>query len=78
MTRALVAEFDDADRFIAALKVSRAEGLEPVDALMPFHIPEAAKFLAGRSPPIRLIMAIAGFGMAILAYALQWYSAVVA
>jgi hypothetical protein len=76
--RALVAEFDNADRFIAALKVSQTEGLTPVDALMPFHIPEAARFLAGRVPPIRLIMAAAGFGVAILAYALQWYSAVVA
>lgn len=78
MTRALVAEFDDADRFIAALKASQARGLKPIDALMPFLVPEAARCLAGRFPPIRPIMAIAGFGMAILAYALQWYSAVLA
>jgi hypothetical protein len=78
MTRALVAEFDDADRFIAALKTSKAEGLTPLDALMPFHISQAAELLAGRFPPVRLVMGAAGFGMAILAYALQWYSAVIA
>ena len=79
MTRALVAEFDDADRFIAALKASKAEGLKR-DSMRSCRsmIPEAARCSAGRFPPVRPIMAIAGFGMAVFAYALQWYSAVVA
>ena len=78
MTRALIAEFDDADRFLTALKISKAEGLPAFDALTPFHMPQAAELLAGPIPPVRLIMAIAGFGMAIFGYALQWYSAVIA
>jgi hypothetical protein len=78
MTRALIAEFDDADRFLAALKISKAEGLSAFDALTPFHMPQAAELLAGHIPPVRLIMAIGGFGMAIFGYALQWYSAVIA
>lgn len=78
MTRALIAEFDDAGRFLAALRVSKTEGLGAFDALMPFHMPEASDLLAGRIPSVRPIMALGGFGMAIFAYALQWYSAVVA
>jgi hypothetical protein len=78
MTRALIAEFDDAGRFVAALRALRSEGLAPFDALMPFHIPEAAAAIPVRAASIRLIMAAAGFGTAIFAYALQWYSAVVA
>ena len=45
MTRALIAEFDDADRFLAALKLSKAEGLPAFDALTPFHMPQAAELL---------------------------------
>ena len=78
MTRALVAEFDDAERFLAALRLAKTEGLGAFDALMPFHMPEAADLLARRIPPVRLIMALGGFGTAIFAYALQWYSAVIA
>jgi hypothetical protein len=78
MTRALVAEFDDADRFLAALRSAKAEGLAAFDALTPFYMPEAAELLAGRIPPVRVIMALGGFGMAIFAYLLQWYSAVIA
>jgi hypothetical protein len=39
MTRALVPEFDDADRFSAALKISKIESLKAFDALMPLHFP---------------------------------------
>ena len=77
MTRALVAEFDDADRFLAALEASKTEGLKAFDALTPFHMPEAAKLLSGKVAPVRLVMAIGGFGMAACAYLLQWYSAVI-
>jgi hypothetical protein len=78
MTRALIAEFDDVDRFIEALRALKSDGVAPLDALMPFHVPEAAVLVPGRATPLRFIMAVAGFGTAIFAYALQWYSAVAA
>jgi hypothetical protein len=78
MIPALVAEFDDADRFIAALKAARAAGLTPFDAMAPFDVPEMAGLVSGGAALVRAIMAGAGFGVAIFAYALQWYSAVVA
>jgi hypothetical protein len=78
MTRALITEFDDAGRFLAALRVAKTERLAAFDALMPFHMPEAVELLATRCPSVRLIMTAAGFGTAILAYALQWYSSVLA
>jgi hypothetical protein len=79
MTPVLVAEFDQAERFIEAMRKLDRQGRRPVDALMPFHIPEAAEIISGgRRPPTRLIMALGGFGMAAFAYGLQWFSAAVA
>jgi hypothetical protein len=41
--RALVAEFDDADRFLEALHALKKDGLTPFDALAPFHLEEAVE-----------------------------------
>ena len=62
MTRALIAEFDDADRFLAALKISKAEGLPAFDALTPFHMPQAAELLAGHFPRFGSSWRSAGLG----------------
>jgi hypothetical protein len=78
MTRALIAEFDDVGRFIEALRALKSDGVALLDALMPFHVPEAAVLVPGTATPLRVIMSVAGFGTAIFAYALQWYSAVAA
>lgn len=78
MTRTLIVEFDDAARFLSGLQASKTGGLALFDALMPFQIPEAASYFPSRALPVRPIMAVAGFAVAALAYALQWYSAVVA
>jgi hypothetical protein len=78
MIRALVAEFDDDGRFIEALRALKSDGVAPLDALMPFHVAEAVALIPGSATPIRFVMSVAGFGTAIFAYALQWYSAVAA
>ena len=78
MIRALVAEFDDADRFVKALRALKKDGLTPFDALAPFNLEEAVEVMPCQGAHICPIMAIAGFGVAIFAYALQWFSAVVA
>jgi len=79
MTPVLVAEFDSAERFVAAVKAFVDEGRPPLDGLMPFHIPEVGEMLAGgRRTSIRPIMAAAGFGMAAFGFALQWFSATIA
>jgi hypothetical protein len=79
MTRVLVAEFDQAERLIVAVRKLVDEGRPPLDALMPFHIPEVGELLSdGRGPAIRRTMAAAGFGMAAFAFGLQWFSATIA
>jgi hypothetical protein len=79
MNRALIAEFDDAVRFAEAVRTLERGGAKPLDALTPFPMPEVASAIIGDGPsPIRAIMALAGFGAAIFAYLLQWYSAVFA
>ena len=76
MTRVLVAEFDRADRFVEALRALDAEHCGPLDIMTPFPLPEAAALVGGKDPPLRVIMATAGFGMAALAYGVEIYSAV--
>jgi hypothetical protein len=73
---ALLAEFDDPDSLVHAVRRSRAD-YRDVDAYAPYSVeglPEALGFTSDRIPLLALLGGIVG---AVGAYFLQWYTAVV-
>lgn len=72
----LLAEFRTPEALLRALHLARAAGHRPLDALTPFSIDGLPEALTRPSGRIRPAMALAGFGAAALAYAVQWWSAV--
>ena len=74
--KALVATFLTADAIAAAADRVRGDGFPLLDALTPYPLPGLLDRV-GRTPAgVRVPMAIGGFGAAVGAYALQYYSAV--
>jgi hypothetical protein len=74
---ALLAEFEDAEKLVAATARATEAGYRKVDAYAPFSVPglaDALGFRKDRVAPVTLIGGIIG-GIGI--YFLQWYSAVV-
>ena len=78
MTRLLAAEYNSSEGFLRALETIRERGLAPEDVIVPFRMEELDELLPQSLPPLRPIMAAAGFGVALFAFALQSYSAMVA
>jgi hypothetical protein len=76
MIAPLLAEFDRAERLLAATRRLRRDGHHPLNAFTPFRIPELEDVIAPAHPPIRLLMLAGGVAMAAFAFWLQWYSAV--
>jgi hypothetical protein len=72
----LLAEFRDADTLLEAARRARAAGLAGLDAHTPFEVEGLAEALGLRGSRVRVVMLVAGLGMAAFAYWLQWYSAV--
>ncbi len=73
-----VAEFFTAESMTAAATRATAQGFSVRDALTPYPV-LSLENLATQSPPrLRLPMAIAGFGVALLAFALETWTAVYA
>ena len=73
----LLARFARGDALAGAAHKARASGYRPVDAFTPFPIDGLAEALETQPPHIRVAMFIGGAGVAALAYALEWYSAVI-
>jgi hypothetical protein len=73
----LLATFATPERMIAAIRPVRAAGFRRLDAYAPFMVDGLADALGERPSRLGFLMAAAGFGTAALAYALQWYAAVV-
>ncbi len=78
MSGSYLAEFDTPDTLVSAADRVGQDGFDVLDALTPFPMPELSDRLGATASPIRVTMAAAGFGMAALAYAMQYYSAVIA
>jgi hypothetical protein len=78
LSRLYLVEFATPQEIVQAVAGAKQHGLGVLDALTPFPIPELSDEFGHQSSPIRGMMAAAGFGMAILAFALQYYSAVFA
>jgi hypothetical protein len=72
----LLARFAHGDALAGAAHKARASGYRPADAFTPFPIDGLAETLETQPPHIRVAMFIGGAGVAALAYAVEWYRAV--
>jgi hypothetical protein len=78
MTAALLAEFSEARHLRSAARKAERRNYRLLDAFTPHHVDGLSKFFVTRSSRIRLIMFIAGFAVAALAYgAGEYYTAVI-
>jgi hypothetical protein len=75
---ALVAQFETPAALVSAVKRLKAAGHPAFDTFTPFPVQEAMTELAPSRSSLKRNMAIAGFGMAAFAFALQSYSAIIA
>ncbi|MEZ5786444.1 MAG: DUF3341 domain-containing protein [Xanthobacteraceae bacterium] len=76
-TQFWLAEFENAERVIAAARWLDGGKCRLVDAFTPFPIAEINARVVRMRSRIGLVMLIAGLGVAALAYGVQWYSAVI-
>jgi hypothetical protein len=72
--RTTLAEFADADAVLGGAERLRREGFPILDALTPHPLPRLSDLVGATASPIRPVMALAGFGTALLFFALQAYS----
>jgi hypothetical protein len=73
----LMAEFTGAEQLVAAARAARAAGYRKIEAYTPFSVeglPEALELPPSRVPLVTLIGGIVG---GVLAFFLQWYTAVI-
>lgn len=78
MSRAVIGEFTSADALLAALEAARRQKREILDAFSPYPLPQAQTALAPDWAQVRLWAAAAAVLTAAVAYAVQWWSAVLA
>jgi Protein of unknown function (DUF3341) len=77
MTGLLLAEFSDQRRFVEAARRAGSGRYRLVDAYTPFPVDDVFELLENRRSHIRLAMLVGGVTMAALAYATEYYSAVI-
>jgi Protein of unknown function (DUF3341) len=78
MSAVLLAEFAQARQLRSAARGAQRRNWQLVDAFTPHHVEGLAELLVVRSSRIRIVMFIAGFAVAALAYgAGEYYTAVV-
>jgi hypothetical protein len=77
MTSILLAEFSDADALLRAARNTRDAGYRVLDAFSPFAVEGLPEAIETPRSHIRVAMFIGGITVAALAYATEWYSAVI-
>jgi Alternative complex III, ActD subunit len=78
MTDVLLAEFLHARQLKSAVQAARRRNYRPLDAFSPHHVDGLSELLVTRRSKVRVVMFIAGFGIAALAYfAGEFYTAVI-
>ena len=77
MTRVILAEFTEQRRFIEAARRARDAQYRVVDAFTPYPVEELSVVLDHRESRVRQAMFIGGVVTAVLAYGLEYYSAVI-
>jgi hypothetical protein len=74
----VMARFTDGSALHQAVHRAREAGHRPLEAFTPVPIEGLTEILGSQPNLVRAAMAAAGFGVAAMAYALEWYSAVLA
>ncbi len=74
----MMAEFDNADKLVAATQSTRAEGYGQVDAYTPYPVEGLAEALDFHRTWVPLLVLLGGIIGAVSGYMLQYYVAVVA
>jgi hypothetical protein len=77
MSKALLAEFAHARGLREAAEVARRRGCELLDALTPFPVEDVAGMFHGRPSKVRVFMFAGGVLVAGLAWATEYFSAVI-
>lgn len=77
MTVLLLAEFAESARFIDAARRAQSAHYRLVDAFTPFPVEEVHALLEAPRSHIRVAMFTGGIAMAVLAYGLEFFSAVI-
>lgn len=77
MSKALLAEFARAHGLRAGTEAARRRGCELLDALTPFPLEDVAEVVAGRPSKVRVFMFAGGALVAALAWAVEYFSAVI-
>ena len=73
----LVARFDTPDALVEATKKAHAAGYRRMDAYTPLAVNGLAEALGRKGTVMPLIMLLGGITGGLIAYATQWYSAVI-
>lgn len=73
----MLAAFADPQSLVRAARTVRERGHRPLDTFTPYRVEDAETMLEERPTRIRWAMLIGGFGVAALAYGIEWYSAVI-
>ena len=77
--KVLLAAFDTPQAVIEGARHARREGFPLLDALTPYPVEQLGELVgASGSPRLRVPIAIAGFGTAVLFFAFEWWTAVYA
>ncbi|EJW12531.1 putative ABC-type Fe3+ transport system protein [Rhodovulum sp. PH10] len=74
----MLAEFTTPEALRRAVPTVRRAGHRVVDAFTPYPVEGLAEEIGPSRAPLRLVMLMVGLAVAIAAYLLQWYSAVIA
>jgi hypothetical protein len=77
MTGLLVAEFADQTRFVQAAQRAHHVHYRLIDACTPFPVEDVLDLLDHRRSHVRLAMFVGGVAMAVSAYGLEYFSAVI-
>lgn len=77
MNDILLAQFAGGDALRDTARKARTAGYRLMDAFTPFPVEGLAEELEPRTSYVRIAMFVGGVGAAALAYALEWYSAVI-
>jgi hypothetical protein len=74
----LLAEFDDVNDLVRAVRTARAAGFRHLDAYTPFPVEELSHALGVQPSRLPLVVLLGGVAGGLAGYLLQWWTAVVA
>ena len=73
----IMAEFQEPEELLSAARAAYAAGYRRMDAYSPYEVEGVAEAIGFRKTRVPLIMLLGGICGALVAYGMQWYSAVI-